>query len=360
MSKTRDFRLCYLHETPRALSPYRLFADNGASLNEVPEVNDYLDAQATRGLSPRSLRTYGYSLLNFWRWLESTHVALADLCERDVFLDYVRLQRQSDPEPLATTINHRITVVCCLYQFHFGHDLPAALATPISQPYHSSVASPTGYLYPARRRPRHWRMKSPRRVVVALSGTEVRGFLESFSTWRDLALTALMLLCGLRSREIIELLLEDLDLTSAHVRVLGKGQKERVLPLPGEVIHFLGNYLELERPAKSAETVFVSLKGKQRGQAMTPAGLRSLFRHHRRMTAIEKANPHRWRHTFATELAAAGISLPALMKLLGHSDINTTMRYVELSPQAVHAEFQRIIRLRANKQSDDGDGEEKA
>ncbi len=189
---------------------------------------------------------------------------------------------------------------------------------------------------------------------MPLSAAEVRSFLESFSTWRDLGLTALMLLCGLRSREVIELRLVDLDLEEAHVRLRGKGEKERVVPLPGEVIHFLRGYLDLERPLKAADTIFVSLKGHNRGRPMTRAGLRSLFRHHRLSTGVKKANPHRLRHTFASELAAAGISIPALMKLMGHADINTTMRYVELSPQDVQEEFLRVLKLRASRSHGDG------
>ncbi len=349
MSLNSKHVLSYRPETPRGYSPYRLLEASG---KEVSEINNFLDAQATRGLSPRSLRAYGYSLLNFWRWFHRVEKELSELCERDLFEDYVRFQKSADVEPAATTINHRLTTVCSLYRYHFSRELPTR-SSSLSHPYHSSVASPCGYLYPARRRRRRPFVKSPRRVVVPLSRSEVRTFLDSFSTWRDLAVTALMLLCGLRSREVIELPLCDLDLAEGRIRVLGKGQKERTVPLPSEVTHFLSNYLRLERPAKAAETLFVSLKGKSRGQPMTPAGLRSLFRHHRRSTGIEKANPHRFRHTFGSELAAAGISLPALMNLMGHGDIKTTMLYVELSPHDVWQEFQRILKLRASLNNDD-------
>ena len=343
------FVLEFCRQMPRGFSPYRLRECAG---EEVALVNDFLDAQATRGLSPRSIRAYGYSLLNFWRWFYSIKRDLSELRERDLFIDYVRFQRSAEPEPAGATINHRLTAVYALYRFHFGRDLAAQNAS-LTHPYHCSVASPGGYLYPARRRAPQWRVKAPRRVVVPLSRSEVRIFLESFSTWRDLAVTALMLLCGLRSREVIELPLCDVALEEARVRVRGKGQKERTVPLENEVIHFISNYLKLERPAKAAETLFVSLKGKKRGQPMTPAGLRSLFRHHRSSTGIEKANPHRFRHTFGSELAAAGISLAALMQLMGHGDIKTTMLYVELSPREVWHEFQRVLKLRSSQKTDD-------
>lgn len=72
---------------------------------------------------------------------------------------------------------------------------------------------------------------------------------------------------------------------------------------------------------------------------MTPAALRSLFRHHLRLTRISLANPHRFRHTFGTTMARSGVSLPALMHLMGHSHIHTTMLYVRLSPEDVWREY---------------------
>jgi len=76
------------------------------------------------------------------------------------------------------------------------------------------------------------------------------------------------------------------------------------------------------------------------------AGLRSLFRHHRRQTRVLKANPHRFRHTFGADMVRAGISLPALMRLMGHSHIQTTMLYVQLSPQDVWREFYLALQKR--------------
>jgi integrase/recombinase XerD len=66
-----------------------------------------------------------------------------------------------------------------------------------------------------------------------------------------------------------------------------------------------------------------------------------LFRHHRHTTGIHLANPHRFRHTFATDMVRAGISLPALMQLMGHAAIETTMHYVQVSPQDVYLQYAR-------------------
>jgi len=76
------------------------------------------------------------------------------------------------------------------------------------------------------------------------------------------------------------------------------------------------------------------------------AGLRSLFHHHRRTSHISQANPHRLRHTFGTDMARAGISIPAPMHLMGHAHIRTTMLYVQLSPQDVWREYACAVQKR--------------
>jgi site-specific recombinase XerD len=76
---------------------------------------------------------------------------------------------------------------------------------------------------------------------------------------------------------------------------------------------------------------------------MTPAGLRSLFRYHLRTTGVKKANPHRFRHTFASDMVRAGVSLPALMQLMGHAHIQTTMVYVEVTPLEVYQQYAKAV-----------------
>ena len=132
-----------------------------------------------------------------------------------------------------------------------------------------------------------------------------------------------MLLQGLRSQEVMDLNREDLLLPEAQIRVPGKGNKTRFLPLAPETVQLLDHYLRLERPDTRTAPLFVSLKGRARGARMTPAGLRSLFRYHRQTTGVKLANPHRFRHTFASDMVRAGVSLPALYAADGarpHSD----------------------------------------
>jgi site-specific recombinase XerD len=83
-------------------------------------------------------------------------------------------------------------------------------------------------------------------------------------------------------------------LPEAQICVRGKGDETRFLPLAPEAAQLLDHYLRLERPANSSTALFVSLKGPARGARMTPAGLRSLFRHHRQTSGVKIANPHRF------------------------------------------------------------------
>src|SRR5439155_1362998 len=190
------------------------------------------------------------------------------------------------------------------------------------------------------------RLKQPRLIIAPLSADEAATFWRSLRTFRDLAVAGLMLLDGLRSCEVLAVQLEDLQLASTQMRVLGKGNKQRLLPLPQPIIDVLQNYLRLERPHTHSLSLFVCLKGRHRGQPMTAAGLRSLFRHHRVTSQVPQANPHRFRHTFGADMVRAGISLPALQHLMGHSQIRTTMLYVQLAPKDVWDEYARAIENR--------------
>jgi len=282
------FSVVYRPSVPASTSPYHLLDEDG---REVAWVNGFLDAQRVRQLSLRSLRAYAYDLLHFARWWEERQ-PLSETTESTV-LDYARHQLDQHPKPVPQTINHRLGVLRCLYRFHYGHEIPAGQAH-LQRSY--TTRSPLGDGRVRRALTRGLRLRQPQRVIVPLCAEEVARFWRSFRTFRDLALVGLMLLDGLRSCEVLALRLEDLQLADAHMRVLGKGNKKRVMPLPPEIIEVLEKYLRLERPLTNSSSLFVSLKGRQRGRAMTTAGLRSLFRHHRLRSRVPQANAHRLRH----------------------------------------------------------------
>ena len=333
-------KLILIHRpsVPASASPYRLLDERG---QEVLWANAFLDAQRIRQLSLRSLRAYAYDLLHFARWLQPPR-NLADLTE-STLLDYVRHQLGQSPQPTPQTINHRLAVVRCLYRFQYGREIPAG-DSHFQRRY--TQRSPLGYGRPRPAVAGGLRLRQPRRVIVPLTAEQVAKFWGSFRTFRDLALVGLMLLDGLRSCEVLSLQREDLQLADRYLRILGKGNKQRLLPLPEDILDVLRNYLHLERPWTNSHALFVCLKGRRRGQPLSAAGLRSLFRHHRLCNCVPSANPHRLRHTFGSDMVRAGISLPALQQLMGHSQIQTTMLYIQLAPQDVWQEYSRAIQKR--------------
>ena len=252
----------------------------------------------------------------------------------------MRSQRETQPGIAAETINSRSSMLRWLFRFYFHDEMPHG-------PYRLQRVwlrrSPLGYGRGRVAVAADLKLRVPQRVIVPLGAEQVARFWGSFRTARDLAIVALMLLNGLRSREVLAMKLEDLLFSEAQLRVYGKGARVRLLPLPPETIRLLQCYLKSERPLTNAPQVFVSLKGRARGAAMTSAGLRSLFRHHRTTSGVPPANPHRFRHTFGSDMIRAGVSLPALMRLRGHAHIQTTLRYIQLTPQDVFAEYTRAV-----------------
>ena len=188
------------------------------------------------------------------------------------------------------------------------------------------------------------KVRVPRTLIEPLSPEEVDAFFKTLLRYRDFAIVSLMLLNGLRSCEILALRTGDIDLTNYHAKLRGKGGKERALPLPEHVIPILKKYLRLERPTNvKTDMFFLILQGKRRGQPMTPAGLRSLFRHRRRNHGIPQANAHRFRHTFGTDMARSGVQLPVIQRMMGHADSRTTLQYIELSMADIAADFYKAM-----------------
>jgi len=334
------FHVIYQHTSNHAHSPVRVVEQTTG--REIGWINRYLDREYVRRLADTTLRIYAHNLLHFVRWWESVHhtgdVAEGDLAE-STLRDYVRFQSSLQPRPSGSTINDRIAVADRALRNEFP-DAPCQIA----RGFHPAFLrrGPMGLGRP-RMAISRVRVREAKRNIVPLSVDEVARFWSSFHTSRDFAIVGLMLLQGLRSAEVLALNRDDLVLSEAQLRVRGKGSKLRFLPLAPETIQLLDHYVRLERPDPCTAALFVSLKGRARGARMTPAGLRSLFRYHRQTTGVTLANPHRFRHTFASDMVRAGVSLPALMQLMGHADIQTTLLYVQVTPQDVYLQYARAV-----------------
>ncbi len=334
------FRVVYQQTSNSAQSPVRIVEQ--ITGREVGWVNRYLEREYIRRLADKTLRIYAHNLLHFVRWWDSVHhtgdVVEGDLTE-STLLEYVRFQSSLQPRPSGSTINDRIAVADRALRNEFP-DTPCQVARGFHQAF--LRRGPMGLGRP-RMMISRVRVKEAKRNIVPLSVDEVARFWSSFRTSRDLAIVGLMLLQGLRSKEVIALNCEDVFLSESQMRVRGKGNKIRFLPLASDTVLLLDHYLRLERPEQCGPALFVSLKGQARGARMTPAGMRSLFRHHRLVSQTASAHPHRFRHTFASDMVRAGISLPALMQLMGHAHISTTMVYVQISPRDVFEQYARAV-----------------
>jgi len=334
------FHVIHTMGVSNAQSPFRVLEK--LTGREVDWINRFLDREWVRRLAENTLRSYAMDLLHFLRWwdgLNHTDAISAETLNGTVLLDYLRFQAGHHPQPAAATINRRVGVV----ERALHNEFPDA-DSPLAPGFHHFYwrRSPLGCSRPRPTLSR-LRVKEPKRIVVPLSVDEVARFWSSFRTSRDLAIVGLMLLQGLRSNEVITLNREDVLLSESQIRVRGKGNKIRCLPLAADTVLLLDHYLRLERPQPGGLPLFVSLKGPARGARMTPAGMRSLFRYHRRKSETAPAHPHRFRHTFASDMVRAGISLPALMQLMGHAHISTTMVYVQISPRDVFEQYARAV-----------------
>lgn len=307
----------------------------------VVHANAFLATVTQRGFSPRTVRAYAHDLVVFFRWLATTPYQLADVGERGL-LEYVGVQRQEEAQP--RSINRRLSSCKLLIRFVSGKEPERTSSAAHFRGPGRDKNLGLHSLRPQRRVA--LRVKVPRTLIEPLTRKQVRQFIRGLRRYRELAIVYLMLLCGLRSLEVLLLECADVSLDDLRLRVRGKGGKERAMPIPEMLRRLLGRYLDLERPeASTTQGLFVVLKGPHRGQPMTSAGLRSLFRYRRRDDELSNANAHRFRHTFGADMARAGVRLPILQAMMGHSQAETTLQYINLAMTDIAAEYRRASKV---------------
>lgn len=154
--------------------------------------------------------------------------------------------------------------------------------------------------------------------------------IQTFEGVRDLAILELFYGTGMRLAELINLKQSDLLLSEELVRVYGKGNKERVVPLGQAAKKILLHYLEIrsQYAEKNVENLFVLKSGKK----MYPESVRRLIKKYlANITSVQKKSPHILRHTYATHLMNAGAGIRVVKDLLGHENLSTTQVYTHLS-----------------------------
>lgn len=145
---------------------------------------------------------------------------------------------------------------------------------------------------------------------------------------RDQAILELLYSSGLRVSELVGLNLKQIDLDLGIVRVMGKGRKERIVPVGGKAIESLNAYLNERGRIKDEDPLFVNFLG---GRLTARSVGRLIKKYSRHSGIFRRVSPHSLRHTFATHLLDAGADIREIQEMLGHSSLSTTQRYTHIS-----------------------------
>jgi len=275
----------------------------------------YLDALRAAGASPATVRAYRADLGQYARWLAAAGVALdavdARLLRR--YAAYLGSLRYA-PATAARKLSAVRSAHAWLRERGLAETDPAAV-----------VPGP----------------KRGRTLPATLSRDELDRLLATAAheprDLRDRALLELLYGAGLRAAEACTLRLADLDLERAELRVIGKGDRQRALPLGARAASALDRYLRLGRPrmacAGGVREVFVSV----RGRPLYPSDVRRALDRALRRAGLAHRSPHALRHSFATHLLEGGADLRSIQELLGHASVSTTQVYTHVSVRHLKA-----------------------
>ena len=288
----------------------------------------------------------------------------------DVFLDYMAVERGVSPNTLVAYRSDLTQLVEYLNANHFNgngngwEDVDEDMMSQYLLHLHALEYSDTtrarkvaasksmfGFLVDegiVRQDPTE-NISSPRigrSLPDTLSAEEVNSLLESAAAQdspdsvRDHAMFELLYASGLRVTELVSLDLDDIDLEQGSVRCLGKGGKERVIPIHASAVSVVQGYVELARPTLQKSASERSLFLNMRGQRLSRQGFWLILKAHAKRAGInKKITPHTLRHSFATHLLQGGAPLRHVQELLGHSSITTTQVYTHLTSEHVRTEY---------------------
>ncbi len=191
--------------------------------------------------------------------------------------------------------------------------------------------------------------RTQKKLPETLSLQEIDEILDQIDTTknagiRDRAIIETLYACGLRVSELRNLTSRNINWEYEIVQVIGKGSKERIIPIGKSAQYWLKQYIEQVRPiflATNTENQFIFLN--QRGKQLTRMGIWKIIQQYATQVGIaEKVSPHTFRHSFATHLLEGGADIRAVQEMLGHSDISTTQIYTHLDKEyikEVHRHF---------------------
>jgi integrase/recombinase XerD len=265
-----------------------------------------------KGLAAATLDAYGADLSTFTAFLEAEGIADVREIGSAAILKYLIHLRNRDIQPRSRA-RHLVTLRG-FFRFLVHDGVLSADPTRV-------VELP----------------KSGLKLPEVLSVSEVERLLQlpeplNARGMRNLAMLELLYAAGLRVSELVSLKLLDVNLDAGFVRVIGKGSKERIVPIGASARDRLVDYLESGRPpllkGRTSAFLFVA----RAGQPMTRQGFWKLLKQRARESGIRKdVTPHSLRHSFASHLLEGGADLRVVQVMLGHSDISTTQIYTHVA-----------------------------
>jgi len=272
------------------------------------------------GLSRNTLEAYRRDLAMLAQWLATRHRTLLDATEADLQA-YIAARHA---ESKATSSNRRLTVFRRFYRWLMRE--------------RQREDDPTQRIVAARQSLRFPKSLTEGQVESLLAAPDVGTSLGL----RDRAMLETLYATGLRVSELIGLSVVAVSLVDGVIRVVGKGDKERLVPLGEEARRWIERYLRESRPellgARSSDALFITA----RAAAMTRQMFWTLIKRHALVAGINAPmSPHTLRHAFATHLLNHGADLRVVQMLLGHADISTTQIYTHVARErlkALHAQ----------------------
>ncbi|UNC93574.1 tyrosine-type recombinase/integrase [Candidatus Contubernalis alkaliaceticus] len=291
---------------------------------------DYLELE--KGVSPGTAYEYSLDLNLFAAFLEQHNLPLEvgeiTLQHLRKFLVYLKRERNNS----AATINRKLSTLKSFFSFLQYEGIYGVKNNPALQ---ISV------------------MKSSKKLPQILSLEECCHFLSQLKNvsafpLRDYAMFLLFLQCGCRLHEVKELKISAVDLEEKQVRFLGKGQKERIVPLTSETCRALTSYLEVRKPVVKTDIFFLSVFG----HPLSRRGIQDIFRTLAEKTGIYRPglSVHKLRHTTLTLLLREGVDIRSLQEIAGHASISTTQIYTHVTQEEVRAKMQKhpLARLKSS------------
>jgi integrase/recombinase XerD len=281
----------------------------------VRQLGDFLTYIAVeKGFSKNTIESYSLDLRKFQNFLSSRDKGVTSFLKADI-IDFIESLR--DEGYSISSICRFISSIKGLCKYLITENL-------IKEDPSENLQAP-----------KRWE-----RLPKALSISEVKSFLEINSsvdkptTIRDYIMLELLYSSGLRVSELVSLKLADVNLEAGFLRILGKGSKERIVPVSMRSIDKLKSYINQQRPEilkkRQSSYLFVT----RRGKPMTRQRFWQAIKVLGKKSGIE-LSPHTLRHSFATHLLEGGADLRSVQKMLGHSDISTTQIYTKVTTERI-------------------------